>query len=187
MANVLRKILTGAAIVILTAPGVQAKDRDRDNFKNGDLNFGYVFRVRGFQQNETSAPFHSGELTALGLIHFDGNGGVKDGGISFTVADNGGGAALGDQANCTAQIDPAKSSYSIQPNGTGTLTLSFQLAPACVAAASGEGHLVFTVVIDSDNTKNASVSLTSFSSGLVVGGEPIDTLAADGGLTKRHQ
>lgn len=94
------KIITvalAAAFLLLAAESVSAA------FSLSSLKGPYVFQVHGFQANETTPPFHTGEFTALSLLTFNGMGGVK----GFVFFD--GGDSNGDLVGCQAEIDTVAS------------------------------------------------------------------------------
>jgi hypothetical protein len=140
-------------------------------FSTHTLHGSYVLQVIGFDRNDGS---HIGQIYALGVLNLDGQGGVS-GTLNFTSADSG-----GDQAVCTATLDPS-SSYSVTAEGTGVLTLAFPVA------APVTGPLSFAIVVVDRKGREAKVQLTTADvSAVTICGEPLDTLTESGQLTKRH-
>jgi hypothetical protein len=147
-----------------------------------------VFQVRGFwstNANNGSVIGFPGELTALGLLTFDGAGGVQ-GSVTFAGADN-----ASDQVVCVGDIDSAKSKVSVNADGTGTLLLAFAGATACVLANDGSTgtSLSFTLILNTQNS--ASLLFDEFvfngtgGNGINIFGLQVNSLVLAGGLSRQ--
>jgi hypothetical protein len=143
---------------------------------NNLLHDTYTLDVSGFELNDFAqgtGTGHTGEVAALGLVTFDGNGKFT-GTVNFTTADSG-----GDQAACSETLTGGDGAYSINADGTGTLSITF---PASTASS---GAINFNLVIADRAGKTAKLleSDSTFSN-VTVCGEPIATLVLKGSLER---
>jgi hypothetical protein len=150
MGKMMTTALAGAFLG-LTAGGVSAADP----FSNFNLNGSYVIQAHGFEAVQVTATSTGiGENAILGLVTFDGNGGVlPGGGFSFSqnvfVYPTG---PLGAQ-NCSLTITGG--SYAIDTvSGAGTVTMTLGAdgafpggAPACHSVSTG-ASLTFSFVLN---------------------------------------
>jgi hypothetical protein len=105
-------------------------------FANYNLIGNFVIEAHGFG-SDTASPPDTGENAILGVVTFDGNGGVvPGGGLSFSHADNF--APIPLQINCSYTVTGG--SYSVNSvTGAGTVTMTLGIgafpggASACTA------------------------------------------------------
>jgi hypothetical protein len=143
----------------------------------------YALNLSGFWANQPSPPFNTGQLSALGLLSFDGKGKVN-GRVSFAGADSG-----GNQIQCFAAVNSSKSTVSLNSDGSGTLHLAYDPAGGCVAgpgAPPAAGSIDLGFILNDAAGKSASVHLLDFTpAGLAIGGQSTASLMLKGELIFR--
>jgi hypothetical protein len=191
--------LAGIALAIATASPALAhhgaahsdsswEDQDDGdyNFSLGTLNGPYVFQATGFADDGKP-----GELSFLGTITFDGNGGVTDANLIMTHGDS-------VQASCSDIFDiiatpPApvgNGSYTFNnPGGTpGQYSMVLPLVPnpSASPAVVNAGSLNFGILVSdpSGNSGNVIETDNGTLSGVQVCGVTINSLDLKGTLTR---
>jgi hypothetical protein len=144
----------------------------------------YVIQAHGFE-NDNSAPTDTGENAILGLVTFNGAGGVTGVGFSFTHNDSFATSdALNPSAetiNCSVQITGG--AYAVNTvTGAGAITMNLIKgvgfpggSPVCTTLSSPASLTFAFVLNDTDNglvTTSAPVQLINFTPGLNIGGPP---------------
>jgi hypothetical protein len=124
----------------------------------------YAFGVAGFEL-DSNADF--GEVAGVGLLGFNGAGGVTSADLTFSGADNNGNSDFNFD-NYTCQPILSVGSYSVNSNGTGTMALVFTDASPCFAA----GEIDFFFALANGNGMSQIVSTTFSSTGLMVNTTP---------------
>jgi hypothetical protein len=148
-----RTLALAVTIVMLTGAVSHAA-----KFNNKKLKGAYLFGVSGFLLDDND---DFGQIAAVGLLTFNGAGGVTAFDVTFTSADTSGDAAFGfDNFTCAPTL--SSGSYSVNLDGTGTMALIFSGSSACFAG----DEIDFFFVLDRGTGESKIVSTTFTSAGL---------------------
>jgi hypothetical protein len=167
-----RQVVFAAVLVVALAVGFHLK-RGVATPIHGGPNGWFVLQGMGFDGNDAGqvSGGDSGQLAALGVVHFDGDGNVLGGWLTLTSAGSG-----GEQATCTGTLVP--STYT---NQGATL----------VFASGCRGTLVFAWARTMGDPKSwvaAKLSLVGLG-GLAMGtggeAQAINSLVLSGDLEKQ--
>jgi hypothetical protein len=160
------KVLVAAIVAVIFASTAASAAK----FSTNTLNGNYVFSARGFDLNDNS---HSGEVAVLGVVSFVGSQGKFKGTLNLTSADNG-----GDQAVCTTALTGKAGSYSINGDGSGTLSVTL--------SSPSSGTLNFNVAVQTPAGLTAFLLESDTSlSGVSICGEPINTMVLTGSVNSQ--
>lgn len=150
-------------------------------FGTFSLNGTYVIQAHGFQQ-DNNTPTDTGQNAILGLVTFNGTGGVTGGGFSFTHNDSVPSdppTSLPETINCSVSITGG--SYTVSSvTGAGTVTLDLAVppgfqggSPVCTTLSSPASLTFAFVLNNSFVATSAPVQLIGFTPvPLSIGGEP---------------
>ncbi len=162
--------LAAALLSLAVGPGSAS-----GSFNDANLSGTYLIEAHGFE-NDNGAPTDTGENDILGLVTFDGSGGVvAGGGFSFSHADS---FTSNERIYCSLTITGG--GYSVDFfNGAGIISLSlgtgaFAGGAAACTTVSASAHLDFAFVLPDSTGTSASLQLTGFGPvPLAITGPPI--------------
>ena len=176
----MHKRLFAAGIVAVAIAGAGIARASVIGVTNKTLQGPYILEAGGFDENdEADTPAHSGEVGALGVVRFDGNGGFS-GNLTFTTADNG-----GDQQSCVEHITAGTYNFTTTgAPGMGTLSLTFPAS--AVSGQNSAGTINFRLLVRGSDGRVARLLEDDSGplSGLTICGEPIGTMLLRGAARK---
>ncbi len=138
--------LTTLFVTLVVGTGNAAK------FNNKKLKGDYLFGVSGFLLDDND---DFGQIAAVGLLSFNGSGTVTGFDVTFTSADTNGNIDFGFD-NFTCQPVLGTGTYSVNVDGTGTMSLDFSASSPCFA----NDEIDFFFVLDRGTGESKIVSTT---------------------------
>ena len=128
--TMLKKI---ALAVIMTVPlfalSAYAQPPLATTFSNAALNGAYVINVHGPAFDEED---DAGAIALAGVINYNGTGGFRTFALLVTYGDNSGDPLnFFDQVSCSPTLDLGVSGYTVNGDGTGTITLQTDNGDNC--------------------------------------------------------
>jgi hypothetical protein len=150
-----KKIYTAAVLAIVVGVGMASRPARAGStgFTLASLKGNYIFRASGFTADDNG---DQGGINFAGLLTMNGAGGINAVDIQVTGGDD----SSGDRFDCGAITSAPTSSYSVNSDGTGHITLVFPSTDSCLP----QDTISFKFALSRTSGAESQISSATFSS-----------------------